>query len=156
MRVILKAVFFIVSATTSKLSPLHCLSAWATTPGPDTPTFMTVSGSPTTWNAPAINGLSSTALENTTSFAQPIGSMSAVCFIILPMSATASMFMPALVEARFTLEQTSSVCVSAAGMELIRRRSLFVKPLCASAENPPMKFTPVSCAARSSVRAMGV
>ncbi len=78
---------------------------------------------------PAINGLSSTAFENTTSFAQPIGSMSAVCFIILPMSATAAMFMPALVEARFTLEQTSSVCVSAAGMELIRRRSLFVKAL---------------------------
>ena len=45
MRVILKAVRFTVSATTSKLSPLQPFRAWATTPGPDTPTFITHSGS---------------------------------------------------------------------------------------------------------------
>ena len=47
MRVILKAVRLMVSATTSKGWPLQLLSAWATTPGPETPTLMTHSGSPT-------------------------------------------------------------------------------------------------------------
>ena len=155
IRVILNAVFFIVSATTSNGCPLQALSACATTPGPDTPTFITHSGSPTPWNAPAMNGLSSTALANTTSFAQPIGSISAVSRTIRPMSATASIFMPALVDATFTLEHTSPVCVSACGIELISRRSLSVKPLCASAVKPPMKLTPRALAALSSVSASG-
>ena len=105
MRVILKAVFFTVSATTSKGWPLQAFKAWATTPGPETPTLMTHSGSPTPWKAPAMKGLSSTALAKTTSLAQPMGSISAVWRMILPMRATASMLMPALVEATFTLEQ---------------------------------------------------
>ena len=78
MRVMRNAVFFTVSATTSKGCPLTALSAWCTTPGPDTPTFMTFSGSPTPWNAPAMKGLSSTALQNTTSFAQPKPPLAAV------------------------------------------------------------------------------
>ena len=113
MRVIWNAVFFIVSATMSNGAPLHLCSAWYTTPGPDTPTFITLSASPTPWNAPAMKGLSSTALQNTTSFAQPSPSVSrvrcAVSFIMRPILATASMFIPARVEPTFTLEQTSSV-----------------------------------------------
>ena len=156
MRVILKAVFFTVSATTSKGCPLQAFRAWATTPGPETPTLMTHSGSPTPWKAPAIKGLSSTALAKTTSFAQPMGSMSAVSRIMRPIRATASILMPERVEATFTLEQTRSVWVRAVGMERIRRRSLSVKPFWARAEKPPIKFTPTAFAALSSVRARGV
>ena len=155
MRVILKAVRLIVSATTSKGSPLQAFSAWATTPGPETPTLMTHSGSPTPWKAPAMKGLSSTAFANTTSLAQPMGSMSAVSRMTRPISATASMLMPAFVEPTFTLPQTSSVSVSARGREAMSFRSLSVKPLWQRAEKPPMKFTPTALAARSSVRASG-
>ena len=49
-----------------------------TTPGPETPTLMTQSGSPAPWKAPAMKGLSSGALQNTTSFAAPMQSRSAV------------------------------------------------------------------------------
>ena len=103
-----------------------------------------------------MKGLSSTALAKTTSLAQPIGSISAVCRRIRPISATASMLMPARVEATFTLPQTSSVSVSARGSEAISRVSLRVKPLCVSAEKPPMKLTPTVLAARSIARASGV
>ena len=58
-----------------RLAPRRAL---ATTPGPLTPTLSTQSGSPMPWNAPAMNGLSSTALQNTTSLAQPMPSRSAV------------------------------------------------------------------------------
>ena len=99
-----------VSATTSKDAPFTDWSAWYTTPGPDTPTLMTHSGSPTPWNAPAMKGLSSTALQNTTSLAQPKPPRSAVrsaaCLMVRPMAATASMLMPARVEPTFTEEQT--------------------------------------------------
>ena len=63
--------FFTVSATTPKSAPRTARRAWCTTPGPETPTFITVSGSLTPWKAPAMKGLSSTALQNTTSLAQP-------------------------------------------------------------------------------------
>ena len=56
----------------------HLVSAARTTPGPETPTLMTQSGSPGPWNAPAIKGLSSGALQNTTSLAAPMQSRSAV------------------------------------------------------------------------------
>ena len=46
MRVMRKAVFFTVSATTSKGLPLTAWRAWYTTPGPETPTLMTHSPSP--------------------------------------------------------------------------------------------------------------
>ena len=103
-----------------------------------------------------MKGLSSTALEKTTSLAQPIGSMSAVWRMMRPISATASMLMPARVEATLTLEQTKSVSVSARGMEQIRRLSLSVKPLWARAEKPPMKLMPRVLAARSRALASGV
>ena len=44
--------------------------AGAPTPGPLTPTLITASASVTPWKAPAINGLSSGALQKTTSFAK--------------------------------------------------------------------------------------
>ena len=47
-----------------------------TTPGPEMPTLMTTSGSPVPCTAPAMNGLSSTMLANTTSLAQPMQSRS--------------------------------------------------------------------------------
>ena len=71
-RVIRKAVRLIVSATTSKDCALARLPERAsTTPGPLTPTLIAQSPSPGPWNAPAMKGLSSTALEKTTSLAQP-------------------------------------------------------------------------------------
>ena len=78
----MKAVFFIPSATTSKGSPLYSLQAAATTPGPETPTDKTASPSPGPWKAPAINGLSSGALQNTTNFAQPKPSESFVLWAV--------------------------------------------------------------------------
>ena len=157
MRVTRKAVFLIVSATTPKSSPRTLLSALWTTPGPETPTFMTVSGSLTPWKAPAMKGLSSTALQKTTSLAQPkppcAAVSSAVSFMTRPMSATASMFMPAFVEPTLTEEQTSSVSARARGMERISLSSAGVMPFCTRAEKPPTKLTPVSRRALSSASA---
>ena len=48
------------------------ISVTPTTPGPDTPTFTTSSASPEPWKAPAMKGLSSTALQNTTSLPAPM------------------------------------------------------------------------------------
>ncbi len=160
MRVMRKAVFFTVSATTSKGWPFTLWRAWYTTPGPETPTLMTFSGSPTPWKAPAMKGLSSAALQNTTSLAQPKPPLSAVrpasSLMVRPMRATASMSMPALVEPTLTLAHTRSVADRASGMEAISFRSASVIPFCTRAEKPPMKFTPQALAARSSARAKGV
>ena len=91
-----------------------------TTPGPDTPTLITVSASPTPWNAPAMNGLSSGALQKITSLAAPMqlrsAVISAVFFTMPPIILTASMLMPAFVEPMLTEEQTKSVSLSASGM----------------------------------------
>ena len=93
---------------------------------------MAASPSPTPWNAPAMNGLSSTALANTTSLEQPRPPVGRVASVVLtmisPISFTASMLMPARVEPMLTEEQTRVVSASASGMELIRRRSAFVAP----------------------------
>ena len=138
-RVILNAVRFIVSHSTSKDSPLHALaSTWLTTPGPETPTFTTASPSVTPWNAPAMNGLSSGALQRTTSFAQPIESrfavFSAVFFTISPMRRTASMSIPVFVEPTFTDEHTRSVAAMASGMDRMRSSSAGVMPFETTAE----------------------
>ena len=67
-----------------------------------------------------MNGLSSTALQNTTSLAQPIEFSSpvsaAVRLIMPPMAAIASMFEPARVEPTLTEAQTRLVAASASGM----------------------------------------
>ena len=136
-RVILNAVFLMISAiSASEQSPARRM-ADATTPGPDTPTLMTVSGSPRPWNAPAMKGLSSGAFAKTTSLAQPMDPRSAVSSAVRrttrPISATASMLMPALVEATFTDEQTSSVLASASGMDSMSTRLPSDAPFCTSA-----------------------
>ena len=159
MRVILKAVFLITSATSPmEQSPARRIADW-TTPGPETPTLMTVSGSPMPWNAPAMNGLSSTALAKTTSLEQPMESLSfvssAVCLMMRPIRPMASRLTPALVEATFTEEQTRLVSAMASGMELMRISSPLAKPFCTRAEKPPTKLTPVVSAARSSAFASG-
>ena len=155
MRVMRNAVFLIVSATTSNDAPRTCSSALLTTPGPDTPTLMQHSGSPAPWNAPAMNGLSSTAFANTTSFAQPRPSCSAVraavALTVSPIQRTASMLMPARVDATLTELHTRFVTASASGMQAMSRSSARVMPFCTSAENPPTKFTPSSSPTRSSV-----
>ena len=85
-----------------------------------------------------------------------VSAVSAAHFLMTrPISATASMLMPARVEPTFTLAQTRSVRASASGMEAMRLRSPVVKPFCTRAEKPPMKFTPTSRAARSIASAMG-
>ena len=155
--VILKAVFLMVSHNTSKLSPRTCSNAFFTTPGPETPTLMMASASVTPWNAPAINGLSSGALQKTTSLAHPRESFSlvdsAVFSMISPISLTASILMPALVDPTLTELHTRSVSESAWGMERIKLSSPAVIPLDTRAEYPPIKLTPTSLAARSKVLA---
>ena len=155
-RVILNAVRLIVSQSVSKSAPGICERAYFTTPGPLTP--ITASPSDTPWNAPAMNGLSSGALQSTTSFAQPRESRSfvrsAASFTISPMRRTASMSMPVFVEPTFTLAQTRSVTASASGIERMSSSSDGVMPFETTAEKPPRKFTPSSRAARSSVRAI--
>ena len=155
--VILNAVFLIVSATTSKLSPFTFSIALWTTPGPLTPTLITLSASPTPWKAPAIKGLSSTAFANTTSFAHPNPFLSAVKSAVLlitcPISFTASILIPHLVEPTFTDAHTLLVFAKASGIELIKILSPLVYPLCTSAENPPIKSIPNSWAALSNVSA---
>ncbi len=138
MRVTLNAVFFIISATCVRSQFPAFFSAACTTPGPETPTFITQSGSPGPWNAPAMKGLSSGALQNTTSLAQPMQPLSALSSAasrtMPPIIRTASMFMPVLVLPMFTDEQTCSVSLSACGMESISSLSPALKPLCTSAE----------------------
>ena len=116
------------------------------------------SASVTPWNAPAIKGLSSGALQNTTSFAQPIESLSAVIiavsFTILPISLTASILSPVFVEPKFTELQIKSVSFIACGIDSIRSLSASVIPFETMAEYPPKKFTPRSFAALSSVFAI--
>ena len=137
-RVTLNAVFLIVSQSTSKLLPRTDSRACFTTPGPLTPTLIIASVSVTPWNAPAINGLSSGALQNTTSFAQPSESFSfvssAACSITSPSRRTASISMPHFVEPTLTELQTKSVVASASGIERIRYSSAFVIPFDTSAE----------------------
>ena len=137
-RVILNAVFLIVSQRISKSESLHSSSACLTTPGPETPTLMTKSPSVTPWKAPAIKGLSSGALQKTTSLAQPRESLSfvcsAACLMIVPMSRTASMLMPVLVEPRQMELQTRSVTARASGIDSMSSRSAFVMCLETSAE----------------------
>ena len=136
--VILNAVFLIVSQRTSKLFPLTLSSAYLTTPGPLTPTFIIASSSVTPWNAPAMKGLSSGALHNTTSLAHPKESLSlvssAVSLIISPISLTASMLIPVFVEPTLTELHISSVCASACGIDLIKSSSLLVIPFDTTAE----------------------
>ena len=157
-RVTLNAVRLIISQSVPKSSPRTCSRAFFTTPGPLTPTLMMQSASVTPWKAPAINGLSSGALQNTTSLAQPRESCSlvasAVARTISPISFTASMLIPVLVEPTFTELQTRSVSAIACGMERMRSSSAGVIPLLTSAEYPPIKFTPTSLAHLSSVLAM--
>ena len=105
-----------------------------------------------------MNGLSSGALQKTTSFVQPQLSASfvrsAVSRITDPRRRTASMLMPALEEPTFTEAQTLSVTESASVIERMSSSSEGVIALSTSAENPPRKFTPVSSAALSSVLAI--
>ena len=156
IRVILNAVCLMQAATSSMLacSPSFCNAA-RTTPGPDTPTLITQSGSDTPWKAPAINGLSSTALQNTTSFAAPKQLLSFVISAhsrtICPINLTASILIPAFVEPILTLEQTISVSFKACGIDMISSRSPSVIPFCTRAEYPPMKLMPISLPALSSV-----
>ena len=137
-RVTLNAVFLIVSQSTSKFSPRTFSRACLTTPGPETPTLMMASASVTPWKAPAMNGLSSGALQKTTSFAHPrqLFSLlaSAVFLMISPISLTASMLIPVLVEPRLMELQTKSVTASACGIERIRSSSAVVIPLLTRAE----------------------
>ena len=104
-----------------------------------------------------MNGLSSTALQNTTSLAQPIELASAVSsaarLMMPPMAAIASMFRPARVEPTLTEAHTRLVVASACGMAAKRLASIPVMPFSTCAEKPPMKSTSTSCAARSSVSA---
>ena len=132
-------------------------SALATTPGPEMPTEIAASPSPKPWKAPAMKGLSGTALAKTTSLAQPIADWSAVTaavsFTTSPMNATASMLMPAPVVATFTEPHTRVVCASAYGSAAMTSSSIREACFSTIALKPPMKSTPTVAAASSSARA---
>ena len=85
-----------------------------------------------------MKGLSSGALQRTTSFAQPSESRScvraAVSFTISPMRRIASMSSPVLVEPTLTLAQTRSVTARASGIERMRCSSEGVMPFETTAE----------------------
>ena len=158
IRVILKAVFLIISASSCIGRSFGALaSAALTTPGPETPTLITQSASPTPWKAPAINGLSSGALQKITSLAAPIQLRSwvslAASTTFSPIILTASILIPAFVEPIFTEAQTWSVCAKACGIAFITSKSPAEKPFWTSAEKPPIKLTPTLCAQRSKVKA---
>ena len=160
-RVILNAVALMASAISVMEASFGMLaSTLRTTPGPETPTLTTASASPEPWKAPAMKGLSSTALANTTSLAAPMQSRSAVALAVsmtvLAIFQTASMLMPARVEATFTELHTLSVTARACGMEFMSFVSEAVAPFCTRAEKPPTKSTPTSLPALSMASAMGV
>ena len=132
-----------------------------TTPGPEMPTLMTSSASPVPWTRA---GHERVVLDHVGEHHE-LGAADAVAVggerggrrtMTCAMRATASMLMPARVVATFTEEQTRSVAASAAGIERDERVVAAPMPLCTSAEKPPMKSTPTSCAARSIARASGV
>ena len=66
------------------------------------------------------------------------------------MRSTASMLMPARVEATLTEEQTRCVAPMASGIASMSAASLRVKPFWTSALKPPRKSMPTSSAAASS------
>ena len=154
----MKAVVLIFSHRTSKLSPLTDSSAFLTTPGPDTPTLITASPPVTPWNAPAIKGLLSGALQNTTSFIQSTESLSLLRFAtsskVSPISLTASILIPSFVEPRLIDEHTLLVFVNAFGIDLISISSESVIPSLTRAENPPIRSAPTLVAALSKVLAI--
>ena len=86
---------------------------------------------------PAMKGLSSGALQKTTSLASPMHMLSLVSSAVWrttwPIRATASMLMPDLVEPMLMLEHTISVSARARGMLSISRLSPAEKPLCTRA-----------------------
>ena len=90
-----------------------------------------------------MNGTSWGMFAKTTSLAQPMPSRSAVrsaaSLTVRPSSATASMLIPAAVEATLIEEQMRAVRASASGMASISARSPWVKPFSTSAEKPPRK-----------------
>ena len=73
----------------------------------------------------------------------------------MPISRTASILIPVLVEPTPTELHTISVVANASGIDSIRIRSAFVAPLVTRAEKPPIKLTPTVFAARSSASAIG-
>ena len=85
-----------------------------------------------------MKGLSSGALQSTTSLAQPIEFLSAVSsavrFIVWPMRRTASMSRPVFVEPTFTLLHTLSVMERASGIDSMSSLSAGVMPLETMAE----------------------
>ena len=90
-----------------------------------------------------MKGTSCGMFAKTTSLAQPIPSRSAVraaaSRTVRAMSATASMLIPAAVEATFTEEQRRAVRASASGIASIRARSPRENPFSTRAEKPPRK-----------------
>ena len=102
-----------------------------------------------------MNGMSSGMLANTHSLVQAAPSRSAVSsaarLIVWPIRMTASMLMPARVEATLTEAHTRSVVERASGMASIRARSPRAMPFSTRAEKPPMKSTLISRATASRV-----
>ena len=124
----LKAVCLIVSQISSKLAAGLAAIARSTTPGPETPVLMATSPSEIPQKAPAINGLSSTALQNTTSFIAFCGLRMATSLTTVPINLTASMFKPLRVLPMFTDAQTRSVVSNTSGKLFINAVSAGVLP----------------------------
>ena len=153
-RVILNVVRLMRSASSMNEASGLAATALRTTPGPEMATLMLASASPLPCMAPAMKGLSSGALQKMTILAQPMESCSAVRLLTASSTSairsTASMLMPARVEATLTDEHTRCVLPMASGIASMRAVSLRVKPFWTSALKPPRKSMPTSSAAASS------
>ena len=121
-RVILKVVRLMRSASSMNEASGLAATTLRTTPGPEMATLMLHSASPLPCIAPAMKGLSSGALQKMTILAQPMESCSAVRLLTASstsaMRSTASMLMPARVEATLTDEQTRCVLADGVGDRL--------------------------------------
>jgi hypothetical protein len=119
--------------------------------------FTAAPGSPAPTQAPAMKGLSSGILAKTTSLAAPkpcwAAVASAICRTVRPISPTASMLIPAFLDATLTEAQTRVVRARTSGSDWITIISVSVIPLWTSAVKPPTRSIPQSAATLSKVSA---
>ena len=94
-------------------------------------------------------------MDEGASFLGEVALVPSAALMVSPISFTASILMPALVEPTLTEEHTTSVTARASGMERISFLSASVIPFWTRAEKPPMKLTPTALAALSMASAKG-
>ena len=154
-----KAVFLTVSQSVSKSAPCTSSSARLTTPGPLTPTLIAQSRSPTPWKAPAYEGvvLYGVAEDDEFRAAERVLVLRQEGRLLYDRAHLLHRVHVDAGAARAEVDGGADAHPSRrapSGTELMSFWSEAAVPFWTSAENPPMKLTPTSAAARSSVRAI--